>query len=127
MRQVFVVPVAETVQTPSESAWIDITDGTAEDREAYWSPDGALLYFLSGRDGFRCIWARRLHAATKQPEGDLFAVQHFHHARLSLSGAGVQPSAVGLSVAGDRLVFALGELTGNIWLSREAGSPIPDR
>ena len=44
---------------------------------AAWSPKRDLLYFLSDRDGFRCIWAQRLNGAAKQPAGDVFAVTPF--------------------------------------------------
>ena len=60
---------------------IPITDGKEIDRQAYWSPDGNLLYYLSDRDGFRCIWAQSLNPATKHPEGEAFTVLHFHQGR----------------------------------------------
>ncbi len=114
-RRMYVAPVNGETPAPEES-WIPITDGTGLDREAEWSPDGNLLYFLSDRDGFRCIWAQRLQPATKRPVGPAFAVVHFHHARRSLQAVGNNVGAIGLSVAKNRLVFALGEVTGNIWL-----------
>jgi hypothetical protein len=109
MRKIFIA----TGANPG-AQWIPVTDGTALDREAHWSPGGDILYFLSDRDGFRCVWARRL-SRTRQPISDPFAVQHFHHARLSLEGDAGRPDAAGLSVARDRLIVALRELTGNIW------------
>ena len=60
-----------------EAEWIQITEGRFDSR-TWWSPDGNLLYFLSRRDGFLCIWARRLDASTKQPLGPPFAVHHVH-------------------------------------------------
>ena len=66
--QVFVVPVDGALPVPRER-WIAVTDGSSEEMEPAWSPNGELLYFLSDRDGFRCIWARRLHGAGKQPVG----------------------------------------------------------
>jgi pantothenate kinase len=45
-----------------------------------FSLNGQYLYFQSGRDGFRCIWAQRLDAKNKKPLGSPFAVQHFHNA-----------------------------------------------
>ena len=80
-----------------------------------WSPGGALIYYLSERDGFRCVWARKLDSSNRRPLGEAFAVAHFHSARRSLKripGAGM----IGLSVAPGRLILAFGELTGNIWL-----------
>ena len=82
--QVFVVPIDGVLPVPRQQ-WIAVTDGGSEEMEPAWSPNGELLYFLSDRDGFRCIWARRLNAAGKQPAGDAFAVRHFHRARRSLT------------------------------------------
>ena len=98
-------------------SWIPVTDGNHMDREVKWSPDGGLLYFLSERDGFRCIWAERLDRQTKHPAGEPFAVYHFHHSQQSLSNLG-SPGKVGLSVTRDGLLFSLAETTGNIWLAR---------
>jgi eukaryotic-like serine/threonine-protein kinase len=116
-RQMFVAPFHGAQAIPP-SEWVAVTDGKTMDRESYWSPDGSMLYFLSDRDGFRCIWAQRLHPATKQPVGPTFAVQHFHHARRSLSKVGdYSPGAIGFSVIRGRIVFAMEDRTGNIWSS----------
>ena len=116
--QVFVVPVDGALPV-ARPRWIAVTDGASEEMEPAWSPDGGLLYFLSARDGFRCIWARRLHAANKQPAGDAFAVRHFHRARRSLRRMTPTTGLIGLSVAPGRMVFSFGELTGNIWLEEK--------
>jgi eukaryotic-like serine/threonine-protein kinase len=116
--QVFVTPIDGAVPVPRER-WIAVTDGGNEEMEPAWSPNGALLYFLSDRDGFRCIWARRLNAANKQPAGDAFAVRHFHRARRSLRRMTGTTGLTGLSVAPGRMVFCFGELTGNIWLEEK--------
>ena len=86
------------------------------DRYAEWSPDGNMLYFLSERDSFRCIWAQRLDPVTKRPTGDAFAVRHFHTSRRSLTTIG-DPVNLGLSVAIDKLIFSMVERTGNIWMA----------
>ena len=113
--QIFAAPVAKG-HTPKREEWVAITDGSSLDRNPAWSPSGKILYFLSERDGFRCMWAQRLEPATKRPVGDPFAVTHFHSARRSLRLLRSRSSEIGLSVAGDVAVFTLGELTGNIWL-----------
>jgi Tol biopolymer transport system component len=93
----------------AESAWVYVIDG-----EAWaWSPDGNQLYAISARDGHTCIWAQHLHPVTKRPVGAPFAVFHFHNARMSLAN----PAESTLSVAGDRMVFSMGERTGNIWMA----------
>ena len=85
------------------------------ERYANWSPDGNMLYFLSERDGFRCIRGQHLDPATKHPVGPLFDVYHFHHARQS-SGNG-DPVFISPAVAQDKMVFGMIETTGTIWMA----------
>jgi hypothetical protein len=80
-----------------------------------------MLYFLSDRDRFRCIWGQRLDPVSRRPVGPAFGVQHFHDARRSLLAVGNNVGAIGLGAAGNKLVFALGEVTGNIWLREGSG------
>jgi eukaryotic-like serine/threonine-protein kinase len=91
-----------------------VTDGRGMERYADWSPDGNMLYFLSERDGFRCIRAQRLDPKSKHPVGMPLDIYHFHHARLSLMTI-VDPVWISLHVAVDKAVFAIQEVTGNIW------------
>ena len=90
------------------------------DRDCYWSPDGNLLYYQSEREGYRCIFARRLDPGTKRPVGLPFPIYHAHQARLSLSL--ISSGDVGLSVDRDKVVFSQGETTGNIWMAQPAQS-----
>jgi hypothetical protein len=83
---------------------------------AVWSRDNNRLYFLSERDGFRCIWGQSLDPVTKRPAGPPFAY-HLHQARRSLMSAD-EVRKIGLSVAGDRIIFSMAEATGNIWLTQ---------
>jgi Tol biopolymer transport system component len=108
--RVMVAPFRGAAAIP-ESEWIPVTDGFGFDSRPRWSPNGNLLYFTSDRDGFRCIWAQRLDAATKRPVGPAFAVRHLHDQRRLLSDL----PDLGLSVARDKLVFNMIEQTGNIW------------
>lgn len=114
-RQIFITPVRNGAAA-DEKEWIPVTDGTNMDRMAVWSRDGNRLYFLSERDGFRCIWGQALDEATKRPVGPPFAY-HLHQARRSLKSAD-EVRKIGLSVAGDRIIFSMAEATGNIWLAK---------
>ena len=113
--QIWIVPVKGETVPPTR--WIAVTDGTALERDPCWSPAGGVIYFVSERDGFGCIWARRLDQATKKPLGSPFAVRHFHSSRQSLRRVGAASRLTGLSVGGNQIVFSLSDLTGNIWLS----------
>ncbi len=100
--------------------WIPITDEDATYSSPHWSPDGGVIYFLSDRDGFRCVWARKLDSDTKKPVGPILAVQHFHHARRSLQHVrNFTAAAMGPAISADRAVLVLGDLTGNIWMREQ--------
>lgn len=115
-QQVFVIPYRGNMPVPKEKQWIAITDGLALDSQPRWSPDGNLIYFVSNKDGFRCIWARRVDPNTKRPTGEPFAIAHLHSARWSIGNI---PSVgqIGLGVSRDRIVVNLGTSTGNIWIA----------
>jgi len=61
--------------------------------------------------------------SSMQPEGPQFAVKHLHSARLSLANVLASSQQIGFWAAPGRLVFSLGELTGNIWLEEKAAVP----
>jgi Tol biopolymer transport system component len=92
-----------------EGASIEIIDGD----QGHWSSDGHLVYTLSGRDGYICIWAQRLDSSTRRPAGAPFAVFHSHNARLSLSNQ----SENSLGIGHDQIVFNMGERRGTIWMA----------
>ena len=113
--QIWMVPAGPERPVP-QTAWIAVSSGDALERDPAWSPDGRFLYFISERDGFRCVWARQLDPVTKRPIGDAFAVRHFHSARFSLRHVGSRGFLTGLTVGDGALLFAMGELKGNVWL-----------
>ncbi len=94
--------------------WIRITSGGEFDDKPRWSPNGNSIIFTSDRDGLRCLWMQRLNPVTKQPIGSPQAIFHLHDPRRSLEAANFIYSE--LALARDRLVFPLGEVTGNIWM-----------
>jgi Tol biopolymer transport system component len=115
-RQVWIMPFHFGRPTP-ESEWIAITDGKTLDRDADWSPDGNLLYWLADRNGVRGFWAVKLDPATKRPLAPAFEVMMFPGTRRSMMKFG-NTSAVHSAIARDKIVFALGEEAGSIWTTR---------
>jgi eukaryotic-like serine/threonine-protein kinase len=96
-----------------ESAWIYIAEVGPND-SSNWSPDGKTLYFISPRDGHRCLWGQRIDPISHHPQGEPFAVQHFHG---SLTYRQVEWAA-----GGGRIVMVLNEDTGNIWMMSRQGA-----
>ncbi|HZO56861.1 MAG TPA: protein kinase [Bryobacteraceae bacterium] len=112
-RVLYIAPYSADGPIPMDR-WIRVSDGINMDRNQYWSPDGKLMYFLSERDSFRCVWAQKLDMDLKRPMGAPFPVFHAHNAVRNLMNID-GPAQASLSVGGGRLVFAMGEITGNLW------------
>ncbi|HOC41611.1 MAG TPA: protein kinase [Thermoanaerobaculales bacterium] len=108
---VHLVPVSDPPAPPGE--WIDLADGTAFVGSPRWSPDGRLLYYLSDRDGFNCMWARPLDPVTRRPAGEPFAVLHAHRSDMKMLRP--EKSWFSLAVGRGRLVFNAAETTGEIY------------
>ena len=69
------------------------------------------------RDGSDCIWMQQLDPATKKPVGAPQDLYHLHAARRTT----LPFPAFGFSVARDKAVFPLREVTGNIWMAKPQG------
>src|SRR5262249_42500984 len=67
--QIWIVPAGleRPVRPVPQTAWVAVTGGDALERDPAWSPDGQFIYFLSERDGFRCVWTRRLDPPAARP------------------------------------------------------------
>jgi len=77
------------------------------------SPDETMSYNFSKRDGFNCIWAQRVDRVTKRPVGDPRPIYHSH--------VGPRVAITGLSIARERMILTLAEVTSNIWMATWKG------
>ncbi len=103
-----------TAGPPTEKDWVLLFE---EDRylgSPAWSPNGQMLYYLSERDGFCCVWSQKLDPSSKKPVGQSQAVFHAHESRIRLNF----PKGNGtVAVAKDKLALWMGESTGNIYMA----------
>lgn len=112
--EIVVVPNAgERALRPDE--WNTISESPALDREPAWSHDGKTIYFLSERDGFRCIWSRGFDPTAGRAIGVASPVAHFHYSRELLRAPSGSTGAIGLSASNRYLIFTVARFTGNIW------------
>ena len=103
-RGTFIAPFRKADVPRSE--WIPISDN--EPVGLRFSSDGKSIFFISSRDGFRCVWAQRLRA-DMHPDGKPFPVYHSHERKATLAGSA-------LGVAPHAIVFERKDETGNVWL-----------
>jgi eukaryotic-like serine/threonine-protein kinase len=113
-RRIYVAPLGDG--PIPEQQWTVVVDGSDFDRQPFWAPSGSLIYFLSERDGFRCVWAQRIDPATRRAVGQPFGAHHMHQTRYSLQAI-PDVATIGLSIAGDQLFYASFEMQANVWLA----------
>jgi serine/threonine protein kinase len=110
-RRLRVLPLADPPRSPEE--WVEVAGGDAWVGAPAWGRDGQVLYYLSDRDDFVCVWGQRIDPATGHPTGDPFAVVHAHTMKADMQFPSKEPWI--LAVGGHRLVFNAGELTGDLF------------
>lgn len=93
---------------------IPVTDADEGSDQARWSGDGKTIFYISTRDGFKCIWGRAFDPRTGALKGPAFPVAHYHKPGASIDI--VVPRSFNMSVAGDTIFFDLGEYTSSIWV-----------
>ena len=113
--QIHIAPF-HPAQPVAASEWIDISDGKGFSQDPMWAPAGDMLYFVSGRDGFRCVWEQRLDPVSRKPAGEPVALRHLHSARQTLRGFSSAGYLVHPAAAPGRIVFSMAEIKGSIWL-----------
>jgi hypothetical protein len=119
--EVFVAPLGPDLPAP-RSAWISVSDVRERDaRPTGWSPRGNMIYILSSRDGFRCLYGRPWDAKSGRPAGPLKIVRHFHNFRNpGGGGASVISTGAGSAIAGDEFIFDYSTTNGDVWTLRLA-------
>jgi eukaryotic-like serine/threonine-protein kinase len=106
---------------PKESDWIRVVSDQHWNDKPRWSPHEDRIYFVSDRDGFACLWSQPVEPETKRPVGSPLPLYHIHQIRRSILNVGY--ALMDIAVAPDKLVLNMGELTGNIWMTKLKDEP----
>ena len=80
-----------------------------------WSPDGGLLYFLSERDGFCCVWAQPLDRGSRKPIGPVRGIYHAHLSTVKLNHP---PTNARIDVGRDRIAVWRGDSSGSVYMAK---------
>jgi Tol biopolymer transport system component/DNA-binding winged helix-turn-helix (wHTH) protein len=94
-------------------AWVRVTEGRYWDDKPRWSPDGKTIYFVSGRGGAFNVWGIRFDPINGQPVGEAFQVTAFKNPNLMIPD---KINFVELSLTQDKLVLAMEDRSGSIWV-----------
>jgi Tol biopolymer transport system component len=113
LSKLYVAPMHDEAAAPDDQ-WIQVTDGSDSVDLARWSPDGRTLYFVSNRDGHRCIWMQRLAAGSHRLEGQAIAVCHLHAPGPSMDH--LSEELLSFDVLPTKMVFVLGGFTSTVYL-----------
>ena len=112
---IMVAPLG-TEQPVPPRAWIELVAPETDVRPCGWSPDGTLVYFVSGRHGIRCLFAQRVNRTSGAPIGEPFVVHHFHGGRIGfISGLNVLSTGPANAIAGGLFFYDLSDWSANIW------------
>jgi len=110
---IYAIPLRDP-PAPRED-WIRIAGGDAWVGAPRWSVNGNILYYISERDDFMCVWGQPLDPATKVPVGEVFSVAHAHTSSMRMTT--VRRSMWTLEVGHNRLVFNAAVVTGDVYTS----------
>ncbi len=115
LRDVMLAPFRGATAVP-EQDWIAITTVPGNIEQAFWSPDGGLLYYLINADGSYSLMARHLDR-TFHPANPPFRVFEFT-SRLHPQQGGGGPTGArdALTAVPGRFVGAMPEQSFNVWM-----------
>jgi hypothetical protein len=97
--------------------WITVTPSPADISQAFWSPDGGLVYYVISSAGASLLMARRLDRS-RHPPGTPFRVFQFPaqmhpHLYWFVNGADQDEALTALP---GRIIGAMAEYSSNIWM-----------
>ena len=93
--------------------WTLISKSLPWDDKPRWSPDGKKIYFISARGGVFNVWGIRFDPINGQPVGEAFQVTAFKNPNLMIPD---KINFVELSLTQDKLVLAMEDRSGSIWV-----------
>lgn len=96
--------------------WFRITTGETVEWDPVWSANGRSIYYLSDRDGSRCIWGQRLTDA-RTPAGNATPLKHLHRGAEHIPVM-VDPALFRLSATHDRVVLTYVQSTSSLYSAK---------
>ena len=115
-RQVYVAPYRPG-DPPPEEEWLAVAAPRSNSQRAAWSPDGALLYYISDQSGPYAIWAQRVDPKSMSLSGEPWIVYQGGGDQPTIHNDMVVPWAIPrLAITPDAIIFDVTEQVSNIWM-----------
>jgi eukaryotic-like serine/threonine-protein kinase len=111
-KQIFAVRFPGNEGQPAGD-WDPVTGESEWSDRPRWSGDGKMIYYLSNRDGYYCIWRQQFDPVRGKVKGAAVGVAHYHNPRISPDR--VRRSSFGMAVSGDSVFLNLGEVRDSVW------------
>lgn len=112
---IYVAPFSGAAPLPPRT-WTRITDGNTIDWAPAWSADGSSIYYLSDRDGSRCVWMQRVTTRGKSAAGPPIALKHLHSGTARIP-TDVDPAVFRLSPTPDRVVLTYMQSSSSLYIA----------
>jgi Tol biopolymer transport system component/DNA-binding winged helix-turn-helix (wHTH) protein len=93
--------------------WLPFGQDKHWDDKPRWSPDGKMIYFLSGRSGFFDVWGMHFDSVQGRPIGKPFQVTAFNKPNLMISQ---RIEGAELSLTQHQLALLMEQTSGSIWV-----------
>lgn len=94
---------------------IELTSVEFNDDRPHFSNDGRLVYFLSDRDRYVCLWAMPIDPVKGTPRGEPRAVHHFHRRALAIDA--VPAPIQGISTSSNRVALTVQRIRSGVFLA----------
>jgi len=107
---------AESLAPHLYDEWIRVSSSPAIYCKVGSGRSGDRIDYTADFDGFTCRWTQALDLESKHPVGDPEAFFHSHDPRLSIFNAALSHQEI--SVARDKILFNMAEVSGKIWMMR---------
>jgi Tol biopolymer transport system component/DNA-binding winged helix-turn-helix (wHTH) protein len=114
IREIPTVEASIYVVPATGGHWTLISKSQPWDDKPRWSPDGKKIYFISARGGLFNVWGIRFDPTAGQPVGEAFRVTTFKNPSLMIPADKI--NFVELSLTQDKLVLAMEDRSGSIWM-----------
>jgi Tol biopolymer transport system component len=110
------IVLADVKSDGSVGEWNSITDNGYWAERPVWSANGRVVYFVTDKDGFWCVFGQEVNAASLEVIGAPAALTHLHAATSSLSH--LVDATSGMARIGKDILLCIGSEHSNIWAVR---------